>query len=156
MRRNPQQPLEWTGEVGPLLVLDENFVPRLAHDLRTRGRRAASVQRLRLRGAEDSRLLDQLSELPEPWVLVTQDKTMPLEHADAIAQLKPTIAVVLSAESLLGAAVEWSCRDIVHRWAHAMQRQAPGSIREYTASRSARWRWRERPRKMQATPRRAP
>jgi predicted nuclease of predicted toxin-antitoxin system len=147
MPRNQPPPLEWTSEEGPLLVLDENFAPRLAHGLRMRGRRAVSVQKLELKGAKDSPLLDHLSRLPEAWVLVTQDRTMPLQHADTIASLKPTIAVVVLTDDLVGAEVDWASRDIVHRWAHAMQIQAAGSIRQYTAKRSARWRWRERPRK---------
>lgn len=150
MPRNPRQPLEWSGEVGPLLVLDENFAPRLAHGLRLRGRRAVSVQKLELRGAKDSSLLDHLSQLPEAWILVTQDKTLPLHHALAVEKLTPTIAVVMLADDLVGEQIDWACRDIVHKWAHAMQAQAPTSIREYTFNRSAGWRWRERPRKTRA------
>jgi len=146
MPRQQPQPLDWSGEVGPVLVLDENFAPRLAAELKKRGRRAVSLQRLRLRGVKDSPLLDQLARLPEPWLLVTQDKTMPLQHAAAIAELMPTIAVVILADDLVGDAIDRACHDVVHRWAHAMQVQAPGSIREYTAGRSAQWRWRERPR----------
>jgi PIN like domain len=151
MPRHQPRPLEWFGEVGPILVLDENFAPRLAHELRKRGRRAVGLQRLQLRGVKDAPLLSQLAELPEPWLLVSQDKTMPLQHAAAIAELAPTIAVVLLADDLIGDAVDWACRDIVHRWAHAMQGQAPGSIREYTPGRSAPWRWRERPRVRKAS-----
>lgn len=155
MPRTPRQPLEWNGEVGPLLVLDENFAPRLAHGLRLRGKRAVSVQKLELRGAKDSSLLDHLSRLPEAWVLVTQDKTMPLQHAATVAALTPTIAVVMLADDLIGEQIDWACRDIVHKWAHAMQAQAPSSIREYTVSRSAAWRWRERPRKTRTSVARA-
>ena len=146
MPRHQAQPLEWKGEVGPLLVLDENFEPRLATELKKRGRRAASLQDLHLKGVGDSPLLVQLSALHEPWVLVTQDKAMPRQHAETIAELAPTIAVVVLADDLFGDAVSRACRDIVHRWAHALQAQTPGSIREYTARRSTRWRWRERPR----------
>ena len=146
MPRHRPLPLEWSGEVGPLLVLDENFAPRLASELKKRGRRAVSLQRLQLRGVKDSPLLDQLARLPESWLLVTQDKTMPLQHAAAIAELVPTIAVVILADDLLGDAIDRACHEVVHRWAHVMQDQAPGSIREYTVGRSASWRWRERPR----------
>jgi len=151
MPRHQPQPLEWSGEVGPLLVLDENFAPRLASELKKRGRRAVSLQRLQLRGVKDSPLLDRLTRLPEPWLLVTQDKTMPLQHAAAIAELMPTIAVVMLADDLVGDAIDRACHDVVHRWAHAIQGQAPGSIREYTPGRSAPWRWRERPRVRKAS-----
>ena len=103
-----------------------------------------SIQRLELKGAEDTPLLEALAALPEAWVLVTQDRTMPLEHADAMARNRPTLAIVVLPQDLLGEEVDWAGRDIVHRWAHVMQAQEATSIREYTQTRSLPWYWRQR------------
>jgi hypothetical protein len=125
------------------LVLDENLNPRLATELSRRGRDATRVQELGLRGSADPQLLDKLDGQLDIWVLVTADDTLPGSHAEAVRRVGATIATITPERELGWLLEEWR-REIVHRWAHAMQEQATGTIRRYTLRRHGVWRPRRR------------
>jgi hypothetical protein len=125
------------------LVLDENLNPRLATELSRRGRDATRVQELGLRGSADPQLLDKLDGQLDTWVLVTADDALPKSHAEAVQRVRATIATI-NPEREAGWPLETWRREIVHRWAHAMQEQAAGTIRRYTLRRHGIWRPRRR------------
>jgi predicted nuclease of predicted toxin-antitoxin system len=85
------------------LILDDMFPRALADELRARGREARTVAELGLAGATDA----EVAALD--GVLVT---TMPLDGA--------TVALVRG-----------NRREAVHRHAHTMAAQRPGSLRRY-------------------------
>ena len=95
------------------LLLDDALPAELAAELTRRGRPARTVAQLGLAGATDAQLLDTADGL----VLVTTVDG--LERRDGVA-----IAVV-TARTVAGR------RDAVHRHAHAMASQRPGSLRRY-------------------------
>jgi hypothetical protein len=88
----------------------------------------------------DPELLPELFvRMPEgDWVLVTADDAMPDDWADIIDWLKPTIATIDPRRLDEYDADEWG-RDVVHRWAHIMQRQERHSVRRYALARHAPW-----------------
>jgi hypothetical protein len=125
---------------GRLLVIDEDLAPRLASYLNKRGRQARSVADLGLRRSTDPELLRDLSTragLGE-WVLVTGNDGMPAEHPRLIGELNPTIATIDPRRPDGVKELEWRT-DVVHRWAHAMQEQEPGTVRRYSLGRSSTW-----------------
>jgi hypothetical protein len=91
-------------------------------------------------GMKHEPLLRALAKLPEVEpVLVTGDDDMPGEHQGLVAQLEVTIATV---DGRLGPGwgrQEWK-KEIVHRWAHSMQLQTPGTIRRYSVAKHHAWR----------------
>ncbi len=88
------------------LILDDMFPADLAEQLRARGRDAVSVGELGLAGASDGALA------AVDGVLVTT------------VAAGGTVALVRA----VGAAAR---RDVVHRHAHEMAAQRPGSVRRY-------------------------
>lgn len=127
-----------TAAPGRLLVIDESLDKRLAHQLEQRGRRAQSVEWLGLLANLDAALLRALHEREDDWMLVTGDDDMPREHGPLITSLGTTVATVDGRRSLEWGREEWK-KEIVHRWAHVMQKQQPGTIRRYGINRHAVW-----------------
>lgn len=138
-----------------ILVVDASLnAPRIASELRKRGRVARSAQELKLARFKDPPLLEALCSHFDDPVLVTADDKMPLVHGDLIRQLGATIATLepwerhpnlvesQTAETNDQEAYE---REIVHRWAHSMQGQERGAVRRYFLAAGARsWRSRSR------------
>ena len=96
-----------------LLVLDDMLPPALAAELAARGRPARTLADLGLRGVRDS---DSVAVV---GVLVTAD--------EATAVNRPAGATV----ALVAAPAGAGRRDLVHRHAHEMAAQRPGSSRRY-------------------------
>jgi hypothetical protein len=92
------------------LRLDEGLPRRLAGELTARGRRATPVRGPVLGD-------DLLRTLTDGDVLVTTDTTLPRGGRHAIA--------------IVVARGETAKRETVHRWAHVMATQPPGSMRRY-------------------------
>jgi len=65
------------------------------------------------------------------WVLVTGDDAMPAEHGSVIRETTATIATVHSDRPESIPEAHWY-RDVVHRWAHGIQEQAPATVRRYS------------------------
>lgn len=127
-----------TGARVRTLVIDENLHLRLAAELRGRGRHAVSVSELGLIGSSDPRLLDRLDALLPDWVLVTADDDLPLEHGVKLAAAQAAVATI---DPDRGAAwpLEAYRRDVVHRWAHAIDAQRRGSTRRYGLASEGAW-----------------
>lgn len=106
--------------IAPLLVLDEGLPEPLAGELRARGREARSVAELGLRGANDA---DVLAAIARGAVLVTTD--------DRLAARRGPVAVAVVDRAPDGVRLDRWRRDVVHRWATAMEAQAPGTARRY-------------------------
>jgi hypothetical protein len=117
-----------------LLVVDETLDRRLAEGLRLRGRHAGSAEELGLAGLADPGLLDAVRALGGDPVLLTADDGLPgARDADGL-----TIAVIdvrTGADAGLGPR-----REAVHRWAHLIAAQRPGSARRYGVARHGAWR----------------
>lgn len=77
-------------------------------------------------------------------VLVTANESMPAEHAAVLAETHLTVAVLDGAVADEIHPDHWK-RDIVHRWAHSMERQQDGTIRRYSPLRHGLWTERRRP-----------
>lgn len=133
-----------------VLVIDENLNPRLARELRHRGRRASAVEDLRLKSALDPELIRRVFLFFDDPVLVTGDDDMPAEHSAVLASVSATVATIRSwnaKDADIGSwegqkhrtEDEWS-QEIVHRWAQAMQAQRTGTIRRYGPHSHATWR----------------
>lgn len=126
--------------LGSLLVIDEGLHPRLATELRCRGRHAVSVQELKLKGELDPDLLARVYTLHPGCVLVTADDSMPATHPEAIALTMATLAIITGRRPREFEPYQdaWE-REIVHRWAHRMQEQTPRSIMRYGAPGGRAW-----------------
>lgn len=96
-----------------ILVLDDMLPRGLAEELVARGRPARTLSELGLEGAPDSTAVAVMG------VLVTAD--------EATAGNRPPGATVAVVSARPGA----PRRDIVHRHAHEMAAQRPGSSRRY-------------------------
>lgn len=68
-----------------------------------------------------------LSRESHACVLVTYDNKMPVVHADAVRKRGSTLAVIDSKADREGLTVEEYKREVVHRWAHRMAMQQPGT-----------------------------
>lgn len=130
-----------------LLVLDEQISPVLVEELGGRGRDACSVLDLELpkNGRKDWQVIRRLCDRFDHYVLVTLDDSMPKEWKPELDDGRVTVAVVASPR-LRGRDYEDRKRDLVHRWAHAFQAQAEGSIRLYDLRGGRPWRWKSRSR----------
>lgn len=130
-----------------VIVIDEDINKRVAVELKSRGRRAFAVSELGLKGSSDPALLPALRDHDDlanhPWVLVSGDDAMPHDHSELLAQLGVTLATIDPRQPDELLQDSWR-RDVVHRWAHAMQEQEAGSIRRYSAHRNAAWKPRRR------------
>jgi hypothetical protein len=109
------------------LLLDENLPLRLAAELTARGRPAVA-----LRGGPAPPTLDiEVLEAAGDRVLVTAQEDLPREQAGALRRTRATIAIV-------HADGEAAKRETVHRWAHVMAAQPPGTVRRYSPRRAGR------------------
>jgi len=136
------------------MVIDEDLNERLARELRNRGRRARAVTEIGLRGEHDTTVLRKVFDLFEDVILVTGDDSMPADHAGTIHAIAATVATVMPWTAKIADVGTWEGRvhrneeeweqEIVHRWAHAMEHQAPGSVRRYTLLRHGVWKPRRR------------
>jgi len=132
-----------------VLVIDDSLHPRLARELRNRGRRSRHIEDLALRSSLDPQVLRSVFSHFDDPVLITGDDDMPAEHAGVIASVGATIATIrhwTQKESRIGTwegqqhrtEEEWD-QEIVHRWAHVMQLQRTGSIRRYGLAKHGIW-----------------
>jgi hypothetical protein len=124
------------------LIIDADINKRVATELNGRGRMATATSELELHHETDEPLLRALSkELGDTatWVLVTGDDAMPDDHGEVLAELHVSLATIDPRRPGGVAEDSWR-REVVHRWAHAMEAQAVGSIRRYSASRHGAWR----------------
>ena len=126
-----------------LLIIDESLSHRIATELLQRGRHAVALNRLGLRGVDDIPLLRTLASKHPDAVLVTGDDDMPVEHRATLLQTNYTLAIV-SPKKGAGYEKDQGERDIIHKWAHKMEVQQPGSIRRYSLNGSREWRPRRR------------
>jgi hypothetical protein len=132
-----------------VLVFDADLNPRLARECRNRGRRASSVEELRLKGALDPDVIAKVfAFFPDP-VLVTGDDGMPAEHASNLAAVNATVAVIHPWDAEAADIGSWEGQahrtedeweaEIVHRWGHLMQAQRTGTIRRYNLNSYGPW-----------------
>jgi hypothetical protein len=63
--------------------------------------------------------------------LVTYDNDMPTRHRADLLKRASTLAVIDSKANKRGLTREEYTREVVHRWAHRMANQAPGSRFRY-------------------------
>jgi hypothetical protein len=133
-----------------VLVIDENLNPRLARELRNRGRRARPVEDLAMKSALDPELIRRVFAFFDDPVLVTADDAMPAEHGDVLKSVQATIATVRPWDALHADIGDWEgqkhrteeewSQEVVHRWAHRMQTQQRGTWRRYSVNSHSLWR----------------
>jgi hypothetical protein len=112
---------------------------KLAKELRCRGMRNASSNReLGLLGKKDGALIKALAEKHEPCILVAWDNKMYLSHAQALDHFDLTLAVVDQDAKRGDLTEEEYYREVIHRWAHRMAQQRPGTVMKYSPARASR------------------
>jgi hypothetical protein len=128
-----------------LLVIDASLDKRIATELSYRQREAVALSALHMQHLDDDDLLPELFvRVPDRnWCLVTADDWMPDDWAEIIERLRPTIATIGPRTSDDYNDDQWG-RDVVHRWAHVMQRQTAHTVRRYRLGAHAPWRPRRR------------
>ena len=111
-----------------LIVLDENLDPELGEELEKRGYEAAALRDLDLLSVKDEQLLPLLGNLyrDRRWTLATTDRQMPKSHARAVAASGCALAILENAAQDAQAK-----NDRVHRWAHRLSSQSPGTVHRY-------------------------
>jgi hypothetical protein len=127
-----------------LLFLDEDMPKRLARELCVRGRKAITIYSTDLKGNEDPDLIPKLVPRFGPDVVfVTADDDMPEQHGKLLAEAGMAVACIDGRYAQHGYSDQeqdaWK-REVVHRWAHVMQDQAPGTIRRYSLKQHRVWR----------------
>jgi hypothetical protein len=131
----------------PILVIDADLNKRIATELKRRGRQAVALSELHLRHVKDPELLRALAAHfgDKPWILVTGDDNMPAVHADVIHEVGATLATVDPRwpPGYRGDEDAWG-REVVHRWAHLIEKQSPGSVRRYSSGGGRSWTRRRR------------
>jgi hypothetical protein len=114
------------------VVLDENLPWSIATELRARGYAATSNFALNATGLEDPEWLEVVGNLSDPAaVLVTYDNAMRREHGEWLGALGVTLGVIDSQNRPPELTVEQYWRDVIHRYAHLMVLQQPGSWWKY-------------------------
>jgi len=126
-----------------LLLIDENLTPRIAAELRKRRKNSIAIVKTNLKGSNDPDLLRAIAREYKGAVLVTADDNMPATHADVLAETAVTLAIVAALPNAGYSHEEWE-REIVHRWAHKMEEQPPGSVRRYFLAGGREWHSRRR------------
>jgi hypothetical protein len=117
--------------------------PRLATvELLGRGRAAIALKHTQLLGAADPLVIATVSSWTDV-VLVTSDDNMPSEYERLLAESRLTLAVVAPRSDRSFTVQAWE-RETVHRWAHVMATQPPGSLVRYTPFAHSGWRPRRR------------
>ena len=117
-----------------VLVIDEDLNWKVAGELRARGFQGATSAReqgVAGQGVKDPEWLERLSKEPDPCVLVTYDNKMPVVHRAVILKLNSTLAVIDSRADREGLTMEEYKREVIHRWAHRMAMQPPGTRYKY-------------------------
>lgn len=114
-----------------------------------RGRRAVSYVELGLEGLEDEAALPGLVKVTEPWVLVTGDDILPLEHEEVLGTVLKasdgSVATVDGRRELFnekrGTAYEPEPfkQETVQRWVHKIAEQERDAIRRYTPLNALKW-----------------
>jgi hypothetical protein len=135
-----------------LLYIDESLSKRLAGLLRHRGRAAKAVSEAGLLTLEDEPLLRAIYKEHEDIVFVTADDDLPGEHPGILREVGATVATVAPFErgrwqsQQAGVSDEeaWK-REIVSRWAHAMQEQERRTFKRYYLNGGRQWKPRKRP-----------
>src|SRR6266852_2636283 len=74
------------------MVLDEDMWPRLANELRGRGKQAIALKNTELAGSDDPDLIATIGSWTDT-ILLTRDDNMPSEHEGPIASVQLTIAL---------------------------------------------------------------
>ncbi|HZD69504.1 MAG TPA: hypothetical protein VFA45_11505 [Actinomycetes bacterium] len=133
------------------LIIDEALTKRIAVTLRKRGRDASGIPELGYKGLEDPKLLRAIARDHPGAVLVTSDDHMPDEHGEILLELGITLATIDGRRpaEYEHRQEEWEW-EIVHRWAHKMAEQEPGTWRRY-GNRVTQWKARKRSQKFAAT-----
>jgi hypothetical protein len=134
-----------------LLFIDESLSKRLCGMLRQRGRAADCCSRAKLIGFEDEPLLREVYKARHDIVFVTADDDLPGEHPGVLREVGATVATIAPFERGKWRAHDpgfsdeeaWK-REIVHRWAHAMQEQERRTFRRYFLSGARPWAKRKR------------
>jgi hypothetical protein len=122
-----------------VLVLDADVNKRAATELRRRGRNATSVYTMNVADSLDPALLELLTDrFEDAWVLVTADDRMPYRHAGEVAGAPGAIATIDPRKPGDLHLDAWR-RDVVHKWADRMQKQAPGSVYRYSMDSVRTW-----------------
>ena len=137
-----------------IFITDEDIAKRISHELKLRGRDATNVYELKIKGKKDPVVLDALHErfADRDWVLITADDHLPADHADDVARLRPTLAIMDPQRDAGFTREEWH-HEIVHRWAHVIEEQASGTVRRYSASTHVAW---NQPRRIRPVPKKHP
>lgn len=97
------------------LLLDDGLPASLAGELERRGRPARTVREARLQDFDDAELLERAGDV----VLVTTEPRL--------LEARPPGSTV----ALVAGRDEVARRELVHRYAHSMAAQRPGSGRSY-------------------------
>ena len=124
------------------LVVDADVDNRVATELKARGRDAIALSELELHRLKDEPLLRALVDTlgdPSTWILVTGDDSMPDDHGDVLRALRITLATIDPRRPDSTSEDAWR-KDVIHRWAHAVQGQTSGSLRRYSLTRHGEWR----------------
>jgi predicted nuclease of predicted toxin-antitoxin system len=139
-----------------VLVIDENLNPRIARELRNRGRNGRAIEDIGLKGAGDTEILERVFALYDDPVLVTGDDSLPADHAAALKSANATVAIVASWEEPEATVAHWDGKvhrnedewdqEIVHRWAHIITLQGRGTVRRYRPNGYGKWTTRRRAR----------
>jgi hypothetical protein len=107
-----------------------------------------------LKGKLDPEVIPRVFAFFDDLVFVTGDDSMPGEHAAILASVSATVATVVTYVEAIAIEARWEGQDhrtqddwereVVHRWAHAIQEQKGGTIRRYGLNRHNLWRPRRR------------
>jgi len=116
---------------GLQIVLDENLPWSIAAELKARGYLATSNYALNAVGTKDPEWLQVVANLAAPSALVTFDNAMPIEHAERLRNLGVTLAVIAARNRPPGRTLEQYWREVIHRHAHLITSQQPGSWWRY-------------------------
>jgi hypothetical protein len=140
--------------MGPsrLLFIDESLSKRLAALLKQRGRAAISCSELKLLELADEPLLREVYKDRADIVFVTADDSLPAEHHGVLREVGATVATIAPFEKgkwpiepcTLADEEVWK-REIVSRWAHAMQEQPRRTHKRYFLNGGRQWRPRRKP-----------
>ena len=101
-------------------------------------RNASSNKELALLEKKDGALIKALAEEHEPCVLVAWDNKMHLSHAQALDHFGLTLAVIDQKAKRGDLTEEEYYREVIHRWAHRIVFQKPGTVVKYSPARASR------------------